>query len=419
MGLVPTLALASGSLSWPRIDRMQQIILAINAGSSSIKFQAFAERAGDLERRVVGLLEGIGSQPRLIIRNGAGETLAEQIFAPETIASVEAAQEIVGDWLEGPSGSAAMGGPLIAIGHRVVHGGADFAGPVRIDDRVLARITALTPLAPLHQPKNLAPILAWQRRRPDLAQIACFDTAFHRGHGDLADRFAIPDALYREGVRRYGFHGLSYEYIAQLLPDLAPAVAQGRIIVAHLGNGCSLCALKVGRSIDSTMSFTALDGIPMGTRPGAIDPGVVLYLMREKGMDAASIEHFLYHQCGLKGLSGISNDVRVLEASSDPMARLALDHFVYRITKEIGALAAVLGGLDALVFTAGIGENAADVRRRIVDSSGWLGLAIDETANKARQFDISARLEGPRVLMIPTDEELMIARHTLRILATV
>ncbi|MBV5324194.1 MAG: acetate/propionate family kinase [Rhodospirillaceae bacterium] len=397
---------------------MQQIILAINAGSSSIKFQAFAERNGGLERRVVGLLEGIGSQPRLAIRNGAGETLVEQMFAPQAIASVEAAQEIVGDWLEGSSGIAAMGGSLIAIGHRVVHGGADFAGPIRIDDQVLARIAALTSLAPLHQPKNLAPILAWQRRRPDLAQIACFDTAFHRGHGDLADRFAIPDALYREGVRRYGFHGLSYEYIAQLLPELAPAVARGRIIVAHLGNGCSLCALKDGRSIDSTMSFTALDGIPMGTRPGAIDPGVVLYLMREKGMDAAGIEHFLYHQCGLKGLSGISNDVRVLEASSDPMARLALDHFVYRITKEIGALAAVLGGLDALVFTAGIGENGADIRRRIVEGSAWLGLAIDTASNKARQIDISGGPVGPRVMMIPTDEELMIARHTQRVLGT-
>ncbi|MBK8160136.1 MAG: acetate/propionate family kinase [Rhodospirillaceae bacterium] len=397
---------------------MQQIILAINAGSSSIKFQAFAAQASGLERRVSGLLEGIGNHPRLIIRNGLGEMLVEQMFTPEAIASVEAAQEIVGDWREGPSGAAAIGGSLTASGHRVVHGGADFAGPLRIDDQVLSRITALTSLAPLHQPKNLAPILAWQRRRPDLAQIACFDTAFHRGHSDLADRFAIPDALYREGVRRYGFHGLSYEYIAQLLPDLVPAVAQGRIIVAHLGNGCSLCALRDGRSIDSTMGFTALDGIPMGTRPGAIDPGVVLYLLREKGMSAADVEHFLYHQCGLKGLSGISNDVRVLEASSDPMARLALDHFVYRIIKEIGALSAVLGGWDALVFTAGIGENGADIRRRIVDGSAWLGLAIDAAANKARQSDISARREGPRVLIVPTDEELMIARHTQRVLAS-
>jgi len=379
---------------------MQQILLAINAGSSSIKFQVFAATGDDLVRRVIGVLEGIGSQPRLVIRDGAGATLTEQSFATDAVASVEAAQEIVADWLAGPAGSAAVGGPLAAIGHRVVHGGADFAGPVRIDDGILARIDALTPLAPLHQPKNLAPILSWRRRRPHLPQIACFDTAFHRGHGELADRFAIPDALYREGVRRYGFHGLSYEYIAGRLREVAPDIADGRIIVAHLGNGCSLCALKGGRSVDSTMSFTALDGIPMGTRPGAIDPGIVLYLMREKGMGAAAIERFLYHECGLKGLSGISNDVRILEASNDPKARLALDHFVYRITKEIGALAAVLGGIDALVFTAGIGENGADLRRRIVAGSAWLGLS---------------EAKG-NMLVLPTDEELMIARHTLRLL---
>lgn len=383
---------------------MQQILLAINAGSSSIKFQVFATAGDKLTRRVIGLLDGIGSQPRLLIRNGSGDTLVEHSFATDAVASVEAAQEIVADWLEGPAGTTAIGGPLTAIGHRVVHGGADFAGAVRIDDEVLARIHALTPLAPLHQPKNLAPILSWRRRQPQLLQIACFDTAFHRGHSELADRFAIPDELYREGVRRYGFHGLSYEYVAQRLLEVAPDIADGRIIVAHLGNGCSLCALKDGRSVDSTMSFTALDGIPMGTRPGAIDPGIVLYLMREKGMDAAAIERFLYHECGLKGLSGISNDVRILEASDDPKARLALDHFVYRITKEVGALAAVLGGIDALIFTAGIGENGADLRRRIVAGSAWLGLSLD-----------SDKMH-PRVLIIPTDEELMIARHTQRLL---
>jgi acetate kinase len=394
---------------------MQQILLAVNAGSSSIKFQVFAATGAALERRVSGLLDGIGSQPRLVIRDGAGTVLVDTPFSTEAVPSVEAAQEIVGDWLE--AAHVIIGGKLSAIGHRVVHGGVDFTKPVRIDAAVLARIAALTPLAPLHQPKNLAPIHAWRRRRPDLPQVACFDTAFHRGHGELADRFAIPDALYGEGVRRYGFHGLSYEYIAQRLPEVLPAIAKGRIIVAHLGNGCSLCVIKDGQSVDSTMGFTALDGIPMGTRPGALDPGVVLYLMREKGMDAVAIEHFLYHQCGLKGLSGISNDVRLLEASAEPMARLALDHFVYRITKEIGALAAVLGGIDALVFTAGIGENGAEMRRRIVTGSAWLGLAIDEAANRARQLDLSANAGGPRVLMIPTDEELMIARHTRAVLA--
>lgn len=395
-----------------RIAAMQRLILAVNAGSSSIKFQAFAAGPGSLERRVAGQLDGIGSQPRLVIKTGAGDCLKEQSFATDEIASVEAAEELIGTWLLGADGARAIGGPLDAIGHRVVHGGPDFAGPAAVDDGVLARMTALTHLAPLHQPKNLAPIHAWRRRRPDLPQVACFDTAFHRGHGELADRFAIPDALYREGVRRYGFHGLSYEFIAQRLRELAPEIAEGRVIVAHLGNGCSLCALKDGRSIDSTMSFTALDGIPMGTRPGAIDPGIVLYLLREKGMDAAAIERFLYHECGLKGLSGISNDVRVLEASADPMARLALDHFVYRLGKEMGALAAVLGGIDALVFTAGIGENGAALRKEIVKAGAWLGLALDDTANLARAVDISGKGARARCLVIPTDEERMIARHT-------
>lgn len=380
---------------------MQQILLAINAGSSSIKFQAFAAAAdGTLARRVSGLLDGIGSQPRLVIKGPDSGKLLDRSFAGTAIPSVEAAETIVGDWLEGAEALAIIGGSIDAIGHRVVHGGADFAGPTLIDDAVLARIEALTPLAPLHQPKNLAPIHAWRRRRPNLPQIACFDTAFHRGHDALVDRFSIPDALYREGVRRYGFHGISYEYIAQKLPEVAPGLAGGRLVVAHLGNGCSLCALKDGRSIDSTMGFSALDGIPMGTRPGSIDPGVILYLMREKGMDATALERFLYHECGLKGLSGISNDVRILEASADPMARLALDHFVYRITKEIAALCATLGGIDALVFTAGIGENAADIRRRIVEGCAWLGLSAAKG----------------NVLVVPTDEELMIARHTQRLL---
>lgn len=396
---------------------MTQTFLAINAGSSSIKFQAFAASGDSLQRRVSGLLEGIGSQPRLLIKDGAGKTLRDDTLSQAAAPSVEAGEVIVGDWLLSDAARMLIDGEISAIGHRVVHGGADFSNAALIDDAVLARITALTHLAPLHQPKNLAPILAWRQRRPDLPQVACFDTAFHRGHSAVAERFAIPEALYQEGVRRYGFHGISYEYIAEKLNEAAPAVAKGRVIVAHLGNGCSLCALKDGRSIDSTMGFTALDGIPMGTRPGAIDPGIVLYLMREKGMDAAAIEKFLYHQCGLKGLSGISNDVRVLEASAEPQARLALDHFVYRIAKEIGALAAVLGGIDALVFTAGIGENGADMRARIVAASAWLGLALDPAANTAKQTDLSATTTGPRVLMVPTDEELMIARHTRRVLS--
>lgn len=395
---------------------MQRHILAVNAGSSSIKFQAFAAISGAVERRVAGQLDGIGSNPRLVIKDGAGKILADRHFSTAEAPSVEAAEAITGDWLTSAAGLAAIGGTLDAIGHRIVHGGADFAGPALIDDAALVRITALTSLAPLHQPKNLAPIHAWRKRRPDLSQIACFDTAFHRGHGELADRFAIPDALYREGVRRYGFHGISYEYIAGRLKVVAPELARGRIVVAHLGNGCSLCALKDGRSIDSTMSFTALDGIPMGTRPGAIDPGAILYLMREKGMDAKALERFLYHECGLKGLSGISNDVRVLEASQDPMARLALDHFVYRLGKEMAALVSVLGGIDALVFTAGIGENGTDLRARIAEKAAWLGIAIDEQKNRAPQGDISAEGAKVRTLVIPTDEERLIAMQTLETL---
>lgn len=392
---------------------MQRHILAVNAGSSSIKFQAFATDKGEIERRVAGQLDGIGSRPRLVIKDAAGAQLALRDFTTTEVPSVEVAEAIAGAWLTGAEAERHIGGRLDAVGHRVVHGGADFAGPVPIDGDALRRITALTPLAPLHQPKNLAPILAWRKRRPDLPQVACFDTAFHRGHGELADRFAIPDALYREGVRRYGFHGLSYEYIAGRLGEIAPDIAKGRIIVAHLGNGCSLCALKEGRSVDSTMSFTALDGIPMGTRPGAIDPGIILYLLREKGMDAGALERFLYHDCGLKGLSGISNDVRVLEASAAPMARLALDHFIYRLAKEMAALVAVLGGIDALVFTAGIGENGSDLRARIVQAGAWLGLAIDAAKNAAPAGDISAAEARVRTLVIPTDEERMIARHTL------
>ena len=255
-----------------------------------------------------------------------------------------------------------LGAPPLAVGHRVVHGGPDFAAPVLVDDDVLARLERLVPLAPLHQPNNLAPIRSIRARRPDLPQVACFDTAFHRGHPEVADRFAIPQSLYEEGVRRYGFHGLSYEHIASRLPEVAPEIAQGRVVVAHLGSGVSACALVGGRSVDSTMGFTALDGLPMGTRPGQLDPGVVLYLAAQKGMEPRAIEHLLYHDCGLKGLSGISNDVRDLLASDDPRARLALDYFTYRIAGAFGALAAAMEGIDGIVLTAGVGEHGAPVR---------------------------------------------------------
>jgi acetate kinase len=281
---------------------------------------------------------------------------------------------------------------------------------------VLARLEALCPLAPLHQPHNLAGIRAVAAVQPDLPQVACFDTAFHRGHPELADWYALPRRFHDEGIRRYGFHGLSYEYIASVLPELAPEIAAGRVVVAHLGSGASMCAIQAGRSIDSTMGFTALDGLPMGTRCGALDPGVVLHLIRTCGMDADAIERMLYHDCGLKGVSGISNDMRTLLASDDPRARHAIDLFVWRICRELGALAAVQGGLDGVVFTAGIGERSAEIRKRVCEQAAWLGIALDHAANARGGPRISA--EGSRVAVyaIPTDEEQMIARHTLAVL---
>ena len=282
-----------------------------------------------------------------------GTTLIDQTYAAERVADVPTALGLAGEWLRGERKLA-----LIAVGHRVVHGGPDYDRPVLVDQTVIAKLDRYVSLAPLHQPNNLAPIRAILASSPDLPQVACFDTAFHRGHGALADHYAIPQRLYAEGVRRYGFHGLSYEFIAERLKTVAPDIANGRVIVAHLGSGASMCALANGRSVESTMGFTALDGLPMGTRPGQIDPGVVLYLIQEKQMTAAQVQDLFYGECGLKGLSGVSNDVRDLEASADPGARFALDYFVYRIGLHAGMLAAALGGLDAFVFTAGIGENS-------------------------------------------------------------
>ncbi|MGY4504944.1 acetate kinase [Bradyrhizobium sp. GM24.11] len=288
--------------------------------------------------------------------------------------------------------------------------------PVLIDHGVVSRLERFVTLAPLHQPHNLAPIRSLLANFPTLPQVACFDTAFHRTHDVVADHYAIPQQLYAEGVRRYGFHGLSYEYVARTLPSVAPDIAKGRVIVAHLGSGASMCALKDGRSVESTMGFTALDGLPMGTRPGQIDPGVVLYLVSEKGMSAARVQDFLYRECGLKGLSGVSNDMRELEASSDPRARLAIDYFAYRIGLNAGMLAAALQGLDAFVFTAGIGENSASIRARIGEQLGWLGVALDAGENARHSRLISRAGSRIPVYVIPTDEELMIARHTLSLL---
>ena len=304
----------------------------------------------------------------------------------------------------------------MAVGHRVVHGGPKYDRPVAIDASVLANLERYKSLAPLHQPNNLAPIRTLMARRPDVLQVACFDTAFHRGHSAVADHYAIPERFYAEGVRRYGFHGLSYEYVAERLREIAPEVAKGRVIVAHLGSGASMCALADGRSVDSTMGFTALDGIPMGTRPGPLDPGVVLYLFTERGMDAAAVEDLLYRHSGLKGLSGISNDMRELEKNPAPEAALAVEHFVYRVGLHAGMLAAALGGLDAFVFTAGIGENSASIRARIAQKLAWLGIVFDADAN-AKGSSLISQPESPVALyVVPTDEELMIARHTLALL---
>jgi acetate kinase len=387
-------------------------ILVVNAGSSSVKFQVFAvDGASDLTLQIKGQVDGIGTQPRLHARAPGGIEVVDQRFESSEVPDVPAALATAGTWL-----GRQYDIMPIAVGHRVVHGGPLYDRPVLIDAAVLKNLEQYVPLAPLHQPNNLAPIRSLLARNPDLPQVACFDTSFHRGHDAVADRYALPEHFYADGVRRYGFHGLSYEYIAQRLPEVAPEIAQGRVIVAHLGSGASMCALRGGRSVESTMGFTALDGLPMGTRPGQLDPGVVVFLIEQGGMTAAAVQDMLYHECGLKGLSGISNDVRALEASTDPRAALALEYFVYRTGLHAGMLAAALGGLDAFVFTAGIGENSVSLRARIADKLGWLSGALDPVANAAGATLISSSGSRVALYVIPTDEELMIARHTLALL---
>jgi acetate kinase len=387
-------------------------ILVVNAGSSSLKFQLFELFDGaTLDLELKGQYDGIGVRPRLVAQDDAGKVLADDSYAPSEIPDLPAALDALEAWIA----LHLADNRLIAVGHRVVHGGPDFSRPVIVDDAVMATLETLVPLAPLHQPNNLAPIRAMRARLPGVPQVACFDTSFHRGHPEVADRFAIPDAMYRQGVRRYGFHGLSYEYVASRLPEIDPALARGRVIVLHLGSGASMCALEAGRSVDSTMGFTALDGLPMGTRPGQLDPGVVLHMMTTLGMDARQIERILYHESGLKGLSGISNDMRDLEASDAPAAKLAIDYFVYRIAKEAGALAAALGGVDGLVFTAGIGENSARIRARVCARCAWLGVELDPAANEAKASRITTPTSRVPAFVVPTNEELMIARHTLRL----
>lgn len=389
------------------------VVLVVNAGSSSVKFQVFADHGKDGPRRLVrGQVDGIGTRPRLRAEDANGKALIDQNHPPQQVADVPAALQTAGTWLRQSQNLEPS-----AVGHRVVHGGPKYHRPVLVNAAVLADLERYTSLAPLHQPNNLAPIRSILARSPGLPQVACFDTAFHRGHSEVADHYAIPQHFYSEGVRRYGFHGLSYEFVASKLPEIAPEIANGRIIVAHLGSGASMCALLGGRSIESTMGFTALDGLPMGTRPGQIDPGVILYLIDKKKMAVSEVEKLLYTECGLKGLSGLSNDVRELQASSDPAAQFALDHFIYRIGLNAGMLAASLGGIDGFVFTAGIGENSPAMRTRITQQLAWLGATLDPGANAAGRTSIAGADSRIGLYVVLTDEEIMIARHTLALLA--
>ena len=384
-------------------------ILVVNAGSSSVKFRVYGVADSQSLTEVVnGQVDGIGVRPRLRANDGDGGKLIERTYAAKEVPDVETAMRTAGAWLRTEQQLT-----FRAIGHRVVHGGPKYDKPILIDQKLLDDLEKYVPLAPLHQPNNLAPIRILLDRFPDMPQVACFDTAFHRGHSEVADRYAVPDRLYVEGVRRYGFHGLSYEYVSQRMREVAPDCASGRMVMAHLGSGASMCAIANGQSAESTMGFTALDGLPMGTRSGQIDPGVVLYLLSEKGMSAIAVQDFLYKECGLKGLSGISNDVRELLESSEPSAALALDYFVYRIGLNTGMLAAALGGIDGFVFTAGIGERSSEMRRRIAEKLAWLGAEIDPAANERGALCISRPGSRLSLYVVPTNEELMIARHTL------
>jgi acetate kinase len=385
---------------------MDDYALVLNAGSSSLKFCVFQRPATDAWRLTSrGQIEGIGTTPRLSVKDANDQSIAKQDVK---VSDGNEAVEALAVWLRSHYG----GARVLGVGHRVVHGGAQFRGPTIVNDQILEELRKLIPLAPLHQPYNLAAIEAVAERLPGVPQVACFDTSFHRGQPAVAELVPLPRELRQQGLQRYGFHGLSYEYIASVLPQVAPDVARGRVIVAHLGSGASMCALKEGQSIDNTLGFTALDGLCMGTRPGSIDPGVVLHLVQGLNLSGKEIETLLYKKSGLLGISGISNDMRDLLGRSEPAARLAVDYFVYRAAKEIGALTAVLGGLDALVFTAGIGENSAEIRQRICESSAWLGIELDQAANSERQQEISTPGSTVSVWVIPTNEELMIARHT-------
>ena len=386
---------------------MADVILVLNAGSSSIKFSAFDARSENLALVTRGQIDGLLSAPHFVAFDGKGNQTGDADWGARSLEHEEAVAHIA-QFLR----SHRDGNRVVAVGHRVVHGGREFSQPVAVTSDVLDELEKLVPLAPLHQPHNLKPIRIVAARNPDVPQVACFDTAFHATQPAVASTFALPWALTEQGVRRYGFHGLSYEYIARTLPDVAPEAAKGRSVVAHLGNGASMCALDAGRSVASTMGFTALDGLMMGTRSGNLDPGVILYLLDELKMDTRAVEDLLYRRSGLLGVSGLSGDMRTLLASDDARAAFAIDLYTYRTGRELGSLAAALRGLDALVFTAGIGEHSPEIRRRACEHARWCGVEIDSSANEAGQPCISAPSSKVAVWVIPTNEELMIARHT-------
>ncbi len=392
---------------------MADVILVINAGSSSIKFSVYVVGDGDVALHLQGQIEGLFTAPRFTAKNSAGAVVGERFWGDGVKLGHDGAVDHLAAFLRQEAG----GLRLIGVGHRVAHGGPEYTRPVRLDREVLAGLEKLVPLAPLHQPHNLTPIRILMERRSEVAQVACFDTSFHRTNPLVAQLYALPQALTDAGVRRYGFHGLSYEYVASVLPQFDARAAAGRTVVLHLGGGASMCALEAGKSVASTMGFTGVEGLPMGTRSGSLDPGVMLYLMDERKMDARAIENLIYKESGLLGISGISSDMRALLASEDPRAKLAIDVFVYRIRRELGSLVAALGGLDAIVFTAGIGERAAPIRERVCRDAAWLGVGLDAQANAAGGPRISIPNASAAAWVIPTNEELTIARHTRRLLS--
>jgi acetate kinase len=389
---------------------MSTCVAVINAGSSSVKFALFdGDRGAEMLCR--GQLEGIGVSPHLRVRSASGDTVADRAWQPRNFDHDAATREILST-----AAGLAAGRKVVGVGHRVVHGGTGFDRPVRLSADMLIQLQRLEPLAPLHQPHNLAPIRTIFSVAPEIPQIACFDTAFHRAQSHLAQSFALPRRLTETGIRRYGFHGLSYEYLVSRIGELAPELSSRRLVIAHLGNGASLCAVNNGRSVASTMGFTAVDGLMMGTRCGVLDPGVILYLMREHRMDADAVDNLIYRESGLLGVSGISPDMRTLRGSTDSAAREAIDLFVYRIAREIGSMTAALEGIDGFVFSGGIGENDPATRAEVVERCKWLGLKLDPGRNAEGRGCISSDTSDIPVWVVPTDEEHLIARHTIDLL---